>query len=464
MFLTKDNIDLRKEALVDDNGTIVLYGDLLSDCNKLGKNIKGRHLILILADKKIETIRFYYACMANRNVVLLLNPDSESEYIKKYITTYHPQYIYLPNTLEMDFDVEKEVYRGEKNVLYKTTYSSVQLYDELALLLTTSGSTGNPKTVRLSYTNLHDNVMAFIDAIDLIQEDRGLLTLPIYYTYGLAILHMHFFAGATILVSEKKLFDPLLETFMIRENVTNWHGVPYVYETFRRVGLLDRIPKSLRLLTMGGGKANADLYEYINRIYYKCGVRVYAMYGQTEGTTILTKVPDEEYLNPPGCIGVACKGMEAFTDFETGELCFKGSSVCLGYAMDYRDLEKTDENKGFLRTGDLAEIKANGQIVLTGRIKRIAKLRGIRINLEDVEKDIERLFHIPAVCIDYNGTLHTFIENDSEKDAILNWLSKQYKVSRRLLLVEKIEKFPHSSVGKIDYGVLTNLCNCNHSC
>lgn len=88
-------------------------------------------------------------------------------------------------------------------MLYKTYYEKTKLYDELALLLATSGSTGNPKTVRLSYTNLCDNALAFADAVDLKIEDRGLLTLPIYYTYGLSLLHMHFLVGGTILISEK---------------------------------------------------------------------------------------------------------------------------------------------------------------------------------------------------------------------------------------------------------------------
>lgn len=192
--------------------------------------------------------------MANKNVVLLLNPDSTLEYVKKYIKIYYPQYVYIPNDLGIDFIIGKEVCRGEKHILYKTSYSSVKLYNDLALLLTISGNTGNPKTVRLSYTNLRDNAMAFIDAIDLMPKDRGLLTLPVYYTYGLAILHMHFLVGGTILISEKKLFDPLFEVFMLRENVTNWHGIPYVYETFKRIGVLDRIPSSLRLLTMGGAE------------------------------------------------------------------------------------------------------------------------------------------------------------------------------------------------------------------
>lgn len=173
------------------------------------------------------------------------------------------------------------------------------------------------------------------------------------------------------------------------------------------------------------------------------------MYGQTEGRAVLTKVPDDKFVNPLGCIGVACKGMEALTDSETGELCFKGSSVCLGYASDYCDLEKGDDNKGCLRIGDLAKIKSDGQIVLTGKIKRIAKLRGIRINLQDVEKDVEILFHIPVVCIGYIGMSCVFVENDCENDLILDWIAKQYKVSKKLLLVKQIKEFPHNSVGRL---------------
>lgn len=458
MFLTNENINLDKEALIDDTGARISYGDLRMDCNLFEKSIIGRQIFLILADKSIETIRLYYACMANKMVVFLLNPESPQEYIQKYVEIYHPQYIFAPKKIPVDSVLGEIQYASDKHVLYKTGFGKTKLYDDLALLLATSGSTGNPKTVRLSYTNLYDNAMAFVDAIDLKMTDRGLLTLPIFYTYGLAILHMHFLVGGTILISEKKLFDPLYENFMLREKVTNWHGVPYVYETFKKIGMFERIPTTLRLLTMGGGRTDVEFHQHMNEVFLKHGVRVYAMYGQTEGATILTKVPDWELLNPPGCIGVACKGMSASLDPKTHELCFRGSSVCLGYALDYRDLEKEDENKGFLRTGDLAEIQTNGMIFLTGRIKRIVKLRGIRINLEDIERDIERIYHTPVACIDYKESLRAFVEKECDNDSVLDWIANQYKVSRRLLFIRQIGELPRNSVGKLDYYYLSTFC------
>lgn len=99
MFLTNNNIGLNKEALVDDTGARVSYGDLNADCNLLRTSIKDRSFFLILADKSIETIRLYYACMANKMVVLLLNPESPLEYIKNYLELYRPQYVFAPKKL-----------------------------------------------------------------------------------------------------------------------------------------------------------------------------------------------------------------------------------------------------------------------------------------------------------------------------------------------------------------------------
>ena len=121
-------------------------------------------------------------------------------------------------------------------------------------------------------------------------------------------------------------------------------------------------------------------------------------------------------------------------------------------------LEKEDENKGFLRTGDLAEIQTNGMIFLTGRIKRIAKLRGIRINLEDIERDIEKKYNTHVACIDYKGSLRVFVEKECDNDSVLDWIANQYKVSRSLLCIKHIGELPRNVVGKLDYYYLSTLC------
>ena len=97
-------------------------------------------------------------------------------------------------------------------------------------------------------------------------------------------------------------------------------------------------------------------------------------------------------------------------------------------------------------------------IFLTGRIKRIVKLRGIRINLEDIERDIERIYHTPVACIDYKESLRVFVEKECDNDSVLDWIANQYKVSRRLLFIRQIGELPRNSVGKLDYYYLSTFC------
>lgn len=458
MFLTANNVTDHKEAIIDVLGNRVSYGMLREDCEHLKSFLSQRSCFVILADRKIDTVRLYYATMANRHIVLQLNPESDSDFIQKYISLYRPQYIwikddgdrYIKNTWQC-------LYRNKEHLLYKTDYPVYDMNPELALLLTTSGSTGNPKTVRLSYTNIYDNADAFVDALELKSSDRGLLTLPIYYTYGLAVCHMHFIIGATLLITEKKPFDSSLIEFLQKEQLTDMHGVPYAYSVLEQSGMLYRLPSSLRLLTMGGGRAEKSLHDTMNTYFEQNNVRVNALYGQTEGTTILTKIYSKDKWNVPGCIGVPCKGMEAFIDSENDELCFRGSSVCMGYALSWKDLCKPDENHGLLRTGDTARMDSDGRIFLTGRLKRIVKLHGIRINLDDIECAVEEKYGISCACCGEENQLKVFLMNLKLPIGVNEWIAKRFKFSRATIYCYAIDDFPRTSNQKVDYQALNHI-------
>lgn len=458
MFLTPSNIAGSKEAIVDDLGNRISYEVLCNDCRVFKKFIFQRSFFILFADRTIETLRFYYAVMGNQQVVLLLNPDSEYDFIEKYIYLYRPQYIWFPIGWNGKIDSSWTcLYKTNKHCLYKTGYPFYQMDAELALLLTTSGSTGNPKVVRLSYKNLYENADAFVDALKLKESDKGLLTLPLYYTYGLAVCHMHFIIGATVLITEKKPFDLTLLKFIEKEQMTDLHGVPFSYNMMKKNGMLYQFPSSLRLLTMGGGRAESNLQDTMNKYFYDKGVRVNALYGQTEGTTILTKIHPNDKWNIPGCIGVPCKGMKAFVDAQNGELCFWGSSVCMGYASSYKELSMPNINQGLLRSGDLAKIDSMGRIFLTGRLKRIIKLHGVRINLDDIEMAIETKYTISCACCGEEDQLKIFLIIRELPDQLKEWISRRFKISRSTISCYSIEKFPRYSNGKVNYQVLNQI-------
>lgn len=453
MLLLSETVNESKTALISSEGQRVTYGELRVDILHMRESIPERCLMVIVCDNSVATIRFYLAAVAADCVPLLLGTDLYEEYLKNYIHLYQPQFIWMSKSKRKDAsNWGRLCYETEQHILIDTGIPKGPMYEELAILLTTSGSTGNPKTVRISNKNIRENTKAIINALQLEENAIGVTILPMNYTYGMAICNMHMIMGATLIVTDYKVMDPRFLELVRNENITNIQGVPFVHEMLNRLGFYDDIMDSINLVTMGGGRAKAELHEKMNRVFAGKKIRFCAVYGQTEGTTMLTKLPDGKMMNDTECIGTACLGMEAWTDPDTGELIFQGSSVCLGYAEKKEDLALGDVNHGILRTGDLADIDEKGKIYLRGRIRRFIKMAGIRVNLDDIENLVRKNIEgIECACCGSDDHMHVYVTQPNLSNTIKKLISGQIPVSGIMLSVRYIPEILHNSNGKIDY-------------
>lgn len=82
------------------------------------------------------------------------------------------------------------------------------MHPDLALLLTTSGSTGSPKLVRQSRRNIESNARAIVRYLEIGEEERAITTLPMNYTYGLSIVQSHLLAGASLILTGRSVVEP----------------------------------------------------------------------------------------------------------------------------------------------------------------------------------------------------------------------------------------------------------------
>lgn len=459
MFFSLFEAHPERTAILSDSGTSLTYADLYSACLFFRNAIPPRSLILFLADRSVQSLALYYCALSENCVLLPLDEKTPPSVVERFIHFYRPEYIWCRTEQIKNFQciADTAFIKGDHG-LFKSLYPSVRLHKDLALLLTTSGSTGNPKTVRISYTNLLENTKAILEALSLEDGAIGPTTLPIQYTYGAAICNMHFAVGGTLLVTERTVLDPYFHAFIRENNLTNIQGVPYIHEMLDRVGFYNNLPATLSLVTMGGGQAPKRLQIKMNQILKEHGIRFAALYGQTEGTTMLTKIPDWLEMNEPGCIGVACKGMKAAVDPNTNELVFSGSSVCMGYAESADDLQKGNENHGILRTGDLARIDERGCIYLTGRIKRIIKLAGIRVNLDDVETIAAEIFGgAECACCGSENAMVVFQSASTDTFKAKQLLADRLRISQAMFRIEYLEEIPRKGNGKIDYPSLERL-------
>jgi acyl-CoA synthetase (AMP-forming)/AMP-acid ligase II len=263
----------------------------------------------------------------------------------------------------------------------------------LAILLSTSGSTGSAKLVRLSGANLQANAASIASYLELTDAERAITTLPLSYSYGLSILNSHLDAGAALVLTDESVSTPAFRALVEREGVTSLAGVPHSYELMERSGLLAKLPGSVRTLTQAGGRMAPEMVETVMRRAREHGARLFVMYGQTEASPRIAYLPPEELEQHLGCIGRAIPGGELWVEDgegrrqplgAEGELIYRGPNVMMGYASSRADLAGP-AGGDLLRTGDLAVEVEPGLFRITGRSSRFVKPFGLRVSLDELE-------------------------------------------------------------------------------
>ncbi|MEV6306191.1 AMP-binding protein [Actinoplanes sp. NPDC051861] len=327
-------------------------------------------------------------------------------------------------------------------------YTTDEVHPDLALLLTTSGSTGNPKLVRLSRTAVLANAEQVVESLGITGDDVAITTLPLFYSYGLSVLHSYLLAGATVVLERTGIMQRDFWAAVDEHRVTSLALVPYQYEMLNRLRFDPAKFPSVRTLTQAGGRLRAGLITDFAQRMANAGGRMFVMYGQTEAAPRMATLPPERLDDKLGSVGLAMPG-GAFS-IEDDEVVYRGPNVMMGYAETGADLIKGDELGGVLRTGDLGRLDDEGFLHITGRIKRMGKVFGVRINLDDVERNF------PVAAVAGDDRLHVFAEGVSGDEAralrtkIAEWLGTHFTG----VSVRAIDSLPLLPNGKTDYRAL----------
>lgn len=339
-----------------------------------------------------------------------------------------------------------------------------RLHPDLALLLTTSGSTGSPKLVRQSRENVAVNAAAIVDYLEIGEFDRAITTLPMSYTYGLSVINSHLLAGAELLLTEMSVMQRDFWKFFNKEKASSLAGVPYTYEMLKKLKFTDMLLPSLKYMTQAGGRLRPDLHKEFAEFAQEKHKRFYVMYGQTEATARMSYLPYGKSVEKCGSIGVAIPGCalslldEQGNPIEkphvAGELIFEGRNVTHGYATALSDLSKDDENGGILHTGDMAEMDEDGYFYIVGRKKRFLKIYGNRVSLDECEELIEKHFGVDSACTGVDDEMHIYITGKIGVEVVAEFISGKTGLNPKAFVVKHIDKIPRSGSGKKSYGEL----------
>ena len=453
-------------AVITTEKDLYTYKDLFDISKKIYSYINKRSLVFCLCNNEIGSLCGYLSFINNAIVPLMLDYSLNKELLDKLIYVYKPEFLWLPNDLSWNYNNAQILYSEFSYSLVKLNIDcDYKLNDDLALLLTTSGSTGSPKLVRLSYENIQANAESIASYLNLSSKEKAITSLPMHYSYGLSVINSHFISGATILLTDKSIAQKEFWTFAKEQKATSLAGVPYTYEMLKRFRFFTMSLPDLTVLTQAGGKLTSNLVqEYVENAKHT-NKKFVVMYGQTEATARMSYLPFEYAAEKNTSIGIAIPGGtfklmdEADTEIVEpdidGELVYLGKNVSLGYADCKEDLLKGDENKGILYTGDIARRDKEGFYYITGRKKRFIKIYGNRVNLDASEQIIKEITPSCA-CVGVDDKMVIYITDSTKSELCRTVISLKTGLNSRAFEVRIISEIPKNSSGKVLYANLIN--------
>ena len=447
-------------CFIDENEKKYTYENILTKADLLSENLKERSLIFVLADNSTECLTAYIGFFKKGIVQMLLDPQISTNLLEELIETYKPNYILMPTSRIDDlknYEVLKEL--GTFIILRLNKNSFYPINKDLALLLSTSGSTGSKKFVRISYENVYRNTKDIITYLDINKDHRTVTTMPPFYTYGLSVINTHLASGASIVVTKIKIIEKSFWKLINKQRVTSFAGVPYLYEILNKIKFEKLNLPHLEYFTQAGGALSKDLLKYFLNYSEKNKKKFIVMYGQTEATSRISYLPYNMLKKKLGSVGIPIPGGKiSLTNYESnnvkdGEIIYEGKNVSMGYAKSFVDLNKGDENRGVLRTGDLGKSDKDGYIYITGRKSRDIKLFGHRVNLDEIEKILFKGGY-NCLCYGLDNKVIIFHVDNKYNSKVLEYLSKITNINLDCFKLKKINKFPKNENGKVSYDKL----------
>ncbi len=307
-------------------------------------------------------------------------------------------------------------------------------------VVSTSGSTGEPRNVILTVPN----VIAALDAsrkrLGNDAADRWLLCLPLHHIAGLSVLWRSFSAGGSVLLHEA--FDAERAARALRTGEATVASL--VPTMLRRILEVDPGPyEGLKAVLVGGGPAPDQLIERA----LDAGIPALATYGSTETASQLATVAPGEERSSLGTVGAPLEGMEV--TFDDGEIMVDGPAVFAGYRGG-------PPRVGPHRTGDLGFLDGDGRLVVTGRVDDVIVTGGEKVAPQPVEAVLERVPGVARAVVvgaadeDWGQAVVAVVAGSAtieELDAVARSALAPHEVPKRYVVVAEL---PELENGKVD--------------
>jgi acyl-coenzyme A synthetase/AMP-(fatty) acid ligase len=421
-----------------------------------------RAVVFIYNNNQLSSIEAFLNFYQKKYTVALLNADLHPQFKQNLENEYTPAYIFDPSRMEVEgYDL---IQASENISVFKRKHIRLYpIHGDVKLLMSTSGTTGSPKFVKISDHNLVQNALSIMEYMPITEHDVVPLNVPINFVYGFSILTTNCIKAKTIVCTDRDVLQKDFWSDLAHYGYSTLNGVPYFYELLQRFGFFKKDTPSLRYLTHTGGMLNKELANVISNYIDIYDKQFFAQYGQTEASGRMAFLPPKDFQAKGTSIGFPVKNGRFEIDESTGELIYYGPNVSGGYANNIFDLQDYNHTNK-LYTGDLAEKDEFGYYHIKGRIKRIIKLFGVRLNLDEVEVLLKNeLGGQTFICISvqdkYLGVIHQ--DESLSRETITKVAKEKLGLHASSIKNYYFNQVPLTVNGKVDYPAINRDINEN---
>ena len=497
--------DFNKEAVFYKNKEYS-YKDIIRTAKYFSSLIemkKNEDKAVIFMENRPEFICSFFGIWNSRGIPVNIDAGYTAEELEYILTDAEPKYIF---TSEKNLKTAEEAVKlsgKEIKIIDVDTLSVPENFEideyviyspeteDTGVLLYTSGTTGKPKGVVLTFDNLMSNVDAITEIKLATPQDRVLALLPYHHVLPLSINLLMAIHIGTLIVINDELSAQAIQEALKKYKITIVVGVPRLWEMIHK-GIMTKIKANsmalkmfnickkvnsqtlsrivfkkvheglggnIRFLVSGGAKIEPSILEDFKTL----GIKVLEGYGLTETSPIIAfNRPDDIHI---GTVGTTIPGVSAKLA-DDGEIIVKGRNVMKGYYKKPAATQEVIDDRGWFHTGDLGKIE-DGYISIVGRKKEMIVLsNGKNINPADIENEIFKgtdLIHDIAV-VEHNNHLLALVYPDFDKvkerkitniTETLKWeIIDSYNVKapayRKILEIKIVkEELPKTKLGKL---------------
>lgn len=440
-------------------------GQLQNNVASFTEKLTFRHKALgfLFALNNVDSLVAYLAAIEAGHAIVMLNPELDCPLKSKLIDLYQPDFIIAPITHAPgpNLDYSTQVLGGQLLLRAREPHRHA-IHPDLTLLISTSGTTGSPKFVRLSLRNLESNAQQINTALRNTERSCAMITAPIFNGYGQSVIHTHLLAGGSFVLTRQRLISQEFWDIARDAECNSIGGTPYFYQVLDRLDVDSLQVPRLSKFVQTGGRLPEDLALKFHRIASQRRGTLHLMYGQAEATARITGLEPHFLPDAVRSVGQVLAGGRLIVErdgircgpIEEGELIYEGPNVMMGYATHPDDFQKGDSQGGRLATGDLGYRDDRGLFYITGRKARFAKLFGWRISLDDVEEMLSHTGPVAAVNEAVNQGDRIVIYTERSTAALeepVQQLAAKLRIHYSGFEIRSVGSIPRLANGKVDY-------------